>query len=238
MRSRDSPPRWAPRGHCPDIRTDGPRPVPTWSAAPFRCFRGVPRRSATCSSTSRVARVGAFRDITFSVRAGEIVGLAGLVGAGRTESPASCSASIAPTRARFCSRASGCASRRRPKRCEPASPTSRKIDIWTSGCRLLDRGERFPADRSPALPAPLHTRQSRAQSRSRLTERLEPVNRRGGADRSAVRREAAEGGHREVAGHGAAGAHPRRTYSQRKSCAKVKYLASSRPRSLRAQGSF
>jgi rhamnose transport system ATP-binding protein len=47
--------------------------------------RGAAKIGDVLLDVRNLTRVGAFRDISFSVRSGEIVGLAGLVGAGRTE---------------------------------------------------------------------------------------------------------------------------------------------------------
>jgi rhamnose transport system ATP-binding protein len=47
--------------------------------------RGAAEIGDVLLDVRNLTRVGAFRDISFSVKAGEIVGLAGLVGAGRTE---------------------------------------------------------------------------------------------------------------------------------------------------------
>ncbi len=65
-----------------------PRPTSsaTWSVATCRCSRRRPARPGDVLLEVRgLSDASAFRDVTFSVRAGEIVGLAGLVGAGRTE---------------------------------------------------------------------------------------------------------------------------------------------------------
>lgn len=53
--------------------------------AAFPPKRVPPRDARIVCSVDRLARKGAFRDVTFEVLEGEIVGLAGLVGSGRTE---------------------------------------------------------------------------------------------------------------------------------------------------------
>jgi ABC-type branched-subunit amino acid transport system ATPase component len=160
---------------------------------------------------SGLTRVGVFRDVGFSVRAGEIVGLAGLVGAGRSE--------VAGVLFGLDRRDSG-EVRLGGKLVDFAapsaamsggSPTCPRTATRRAWCSLHDRPERDPTD--PAAPVPSAPRLGgdRAPGRRRSDGAVQrPDDRRRPGGRGAVGREPAEGRPRQVAGRRAAGPHPRR----------------------------
>jgi len=164
-----------------------------------------------------LTRIGAFRDVTFSVRAGEIVGLSGLSARVAQRLPCPVRPSIEPMRARCCLPASGCASRPRPKRLHAGVayvPEDRHLDGLVAGFSIA---ENISLPIIPRLFPHLFIRGSRAAiSRPAYTEKLRIRRRAWLSSSSAIGREPAESGHCQMAGHGARVLIPRRAYSRRR----------------------
>ena len=185
----------------------------TWSAATCPCSRRrTPRSGDVLLEVEGLTRIGVFNDITFSVRAGEIVGFAGLVGAGRTEVARvlfgidrrdAGEIRLAGTPVDFTSPSDAMtAGHRLPARGPPPG---------RARPRLLDRAERDAADPAASVPAAPPARLDRTRGGRRAHAPVQGADdRRRPAGERAVGRQPAEGRAREVARVGAPRPHPRR----------------------------
>ena len=112
-----------------------------------------PVRDEVVLEAEQLALGSAYRNVSFRLRAGEILGIAGVIGSGREELTRTLAGFAPHTAAGSRSRAARCGSRRRPKRSISASAISRANGAsrdWCCSCRSR-RTSPWPI--SPASPA-------------------------------------------------------------------------------------